>query len=131
MFWAQLTLVEDVLGWFDLPHMQSDEACRRAMGHTRTYAERIDLAASRPAGELTSTGYRLAVPGREYLVYSPAGGDVKVDLSAAKGGQRPVQPVTGSWYFRRTPPSCLVRGRENRCSRGPVVARGVTLCVSD
>ena len=61
------------------------EAARRAMGHARRYAERIDLAASRPAGELASTGYCLAVPGREYLVYLPDGGAWTVDLSAAKG----------------------------------------------
>ena len=61
------------------------EACRRAMGHARRYAERIDLAASRPAGELASTGYCLAVPGREYLVYLPDGGAATVDLSAAQG----------------------------------------------
>jgi hypothetical protein len=61
------------------------EACRRAMGHARRYAGRIDLAASRPAGELASTGYCLAVPGREYLIYPPDGGDATVDLSGAEG----------------------------------------------
>ena len=33
-------------------------------GARASYAMRIDLAASRPAGELASTGYCLAVPGR-------------------------------------------------------------------
>jgi hypothetical protein len=73
------------------------EACRRAMGHARRYAERIDLAASRPAGDLASTGYCLAVPGREYLVYLPDGGDATVDLSAAKGrlSVEWTHPITG------------------------------------
>lgn len=61
------------------------EASRRAMGHARSYALRIDLAASRPSGESVSTGYCLAVPGREYLAYLPEGGTVTIDLSAAKG----------------------------------------------
>jgi hypothetical protein len=73
------------------------EACRRAMGHARRYAGRIDLAASRPAGELVSTGYCLAVPSREYLVYLPDGGEATVDLSAAKGklAVEWMHPVTG------------------------------------
>ncbi|MDG3004344.1 DUF6298 domain-containing protein [Paludisphaera mucosa] len=61
------------------------EACRRAMGHARRYASRIDLAASRPAGELVSTSFALAVPGREYLAYLPDGGPATIDVSAAKG----------------------------------------------
>jgi hypothetical protein len=73
------------------------EAPRRAMGHARRYADRIDLAASRPAGELASTGYCLAVPGREYLVYLPGGGAATVDLSAAKGklAVEWADPITG------------------------------------
>ena len=43
--------------------VRNAEASRRAMGHARRYAGRIDLAASRPAGELASTEYCLAVPG--------------------------------------------------------------------
>jgi hypothetical protein len=59
------------------------EAARRAMGHARRYAMRMNLAESTPRPELASTGYCLADPGREYLVYLPDGGSVKVDLSAA------------------------------------------------
>lgn len=60
-------------------------AARRAMGQTRRFAERVNLAAMTPAGELASTGFCLADPGREYLVYLPDGGPVTVDLSAANG----------------------------------------------
>ena len=73
------------------------EACRRAMGHARRYAGRIDLAASRPAGELASTAFCLAVPGREYLVYLPDGGDATVDLSGVEGklAVEWTHPITG------------------------------------
>jgi len=58
---------------------------RPAMGHTRAYAERMNLAAMTPRDDLASTRYCLANPAREFLVYLPDGGEVTVDLSAAKG----------------------------------------------
>ena len=68
------------------------------MGRTRAYAARMDLAASRPAPELASTGYCLAVPGREYLAYLPDGGRVELDLTGAKGKYvvEWSHPVTGA-----------------------------------
>lgn len=42
-----------------------------AMGMTRRLANRFDLAAMIPNGELSSTGYCLANPGDEYLIYQP------------------------------------------------------------
>ena len=69
------------------PHDITDaeqKAIRRAMGQTRHFAERLNLAAMKPANDLASTSYCLADPGREYLVYLPSGGSVRVDLSAAK-----------------------------------------------
>ncbi len=56
---------------------------RDAIGRTRACAERMNLAAAVPHGELASTGFCLADPGTEYLVYLPQGGDVTVDLRAA------------------------------------------------
>jgi hypothetical protein len=56
---------------------------RDAIGRTRVCAERMDLAAAVPHGELASTGFCLADPGKEYLVYLPQGGEVTVDLRAA------------------------------------------------
>jgi hypothetical protein len=47
------------------------EGVRRAMGVAREVAERVDLASMEPRGDLASTGYCLAAPGREYLVYLP------------------------------------------------------------
>jgi hypothetical protein len=58
---------------------------RVAMGRTRSYATRIDLASMAPRGDLCSTGYCLVNPGREYLVYQPAGGSFTVDLRAGPG----------------------------------------------
>ena len=47
------------------------EPVRTALGQTRMFAERIDLVHALPSGNLSSTGYCLAVPGKEYLVYAP------------------------------------------------------------
>jgi len=58
---------------------------RRSLGQTRRYAERMDLAAMTPHGELASSGYCLANPGTEYLVYLPEGKEASLDLSAAPG----------------------------------------------
>ena len=56
---------------------------RNAMGRARQWAEHLDLEATRPRGELTSTGYALANPGREYLIYQPESDGFWVDLAAA------------------------------------------------
>lgn len=47
------------------------EPVRYAMGDTLRYAELIDLLNMEPHGELSSTGYLLANPGREYLALQP------------------------------------------------------------
>jgi hypothetical protein len=65
---------------------------RRSLGYTRTFAERMDLAKSKPSPKLASTEYCLANPGEEYLTYLPEGGTVKLDLSAAKG------QLTVEWF---------------------------------
>jgi len=58
---------------------------RRALGHTRRLAERVDLAAMMPAAGLASTTYCLANAGKEYLVYQPdAGKAFSLDLKAGK-----------------------------------------------
>jgi hypothetical protein len=77
------------------------ESVRMAMGYTRAVTDRVELASMRPMEELASTGYCLAAPGKEYLVYLPQPGrlrrfvrwlvkghlgeGVEVDLSAAPG----------------------------------------------
>jgi hypothetical protein len=58
---------------------------RMALGQTRAYALRMNLAAMVPHDELASTKHCLADPGREYLLYLPDGGDAVVDLSMGSG----------------------------------------------
>jgi hypothetical protein len=59
------------------------EPTQYAMGHTLTYANKMNLAAMTPRGDLTSTGYALANPGSEYLTYNPRAGSFTVDLQPA------------------------------------------------
>ena len=47
------------------------EPARDAMGDTLPFAERTDLIEMEPRGDLSSTGYALANPGKEYLVLQP------------------------------------------------------------
>ncbi len=58
------------------------EPARHAMGDTLRYATRMNLIATQPRGELSSTGYALASPGKEYLVLdaSDTGGSFTVRL---------------------------------------------------
>lgn len=70
---------------------------RAAMGQTRRMAERMNLAAMKPHAELSSTGYCLADPGREYVVYLPEGKDATIDLQATgvSFAVEWIQPVSG------------------------------------
>lgn len=63
----ELTIGEPVL------NEPQHERARVAMGESRRWATRLDLRRVIPRGELASTGYCLAEPGQEYLVYVPAG----------------------------------------------------------
>jgi hypothetical protein len=65
-----------------VPSSESFEPARLAMGDTRRLAERVGLSEMSPQGDLSSTGYALANPGREYLVLDPrdAGGSFRVTL---------------------------------------------------
>jgi hypothetical protein len=61
------------------------EPIRRSIGYARAYADRMDLLPMVPRGDLSSTRYCLANPGREYLVYQPDAGPFRVDLTDAPG----------------------------------------------
>jgi Putative collagen-binding domain of a collagenase len=74
----------------------SFEAVRQTMGHTLGYAEKMNLAAMVPRNDLASTGYCLAHPGSEYLVYQPASGDFTVNLAAGTYRAEWFNPLTGS-----------------------------------
>jgi hypothetical protein len=54
-----------------VPSYESYEPARRAMGDTLRFARRINLVGLQPRGDLSSTRYALADPGREYLVLQP------------------------------------------------------------
>lgn len=71
----------------DLNHRDDPtwEPIRRALGFTRQYANRMDLASVTPQNEFSSTSYCLANPEREFLVYLPEGDSAMVDLSRMKG----------------------------------------------
>ena len=93
------------------------EAVRWAMGNARHYANRIDLAASRPRPDLASTRFCLAVPGKEYLVYQPGSGAFSVDLRASRSRFRIewFEPSTGRrWITGR------IRGGAHRTLTPPV-----------
>ena len=88
------------INYMELRDLRADtprlDRARRAMGHTRRLAERMNLAAMTPRGDLASSGYCLADPPNEYLVYLPEGGDVTVDLSpAGRMSTEWINPRTG------------------------------------
>jgi hypothetical protein len=51
----------------------------------------MNLAAAVPHSELASTGFCLADPGNQYLVFIPKGVEATVDLSMSK------QPLKAEW----------------------------------
>jgi hypothetical protein len=80
-----------------LTSASGDENVRDSMGYALKYSQLVDLSSMSPNSELCSSGYCLINPGREYLVYLPTGGTVRVDLSAASGSFVATwfSPVTG------------------------------------
>jgi hypothetical protein len=64
---------------------KSFEATRYAMGDTRRYADRMNLIGMAPCGDLTSTGFALANPGKEYLVLQPLADSPSFDVQLQRG----------------------------------------------
>src|SRR5262249_41004614 len=67
---------------------------RATMGYIRDYADRMNLAAMTPQGNLSSTGHALvnaSAAHPEFLVYAPSGGRFTVDLSCSS------QPFAVEW----------------------------------
>ena len=69
---------------------------RKALGHTRSYATRMNLASMVPRNELASTKYCLAKPGQEYLVYQPGTGEFSVNLAAGTYALEWFNPAAGA-----------------------------------
>jgi hypothetical protein len=93
------------------------ETVRRAMGVTRRLSLQVDLATLTPQDPLASPGWCLAAPGREYLVFAPAGQEVSVDLTSAPGDWRIawIHPVEGSEVHPDTP----ISGGTRRTLKSP------------
>lgn len=71
-------------------------AGRSAMGHTHSYAARMNLADMTPLNSLSSTGYCLASAGQEYLVYQPGTGPFTVNIAGGAYAFEWFNPVTGT-----------------------------------
>src|SRR5207245_1963767 len=80
-----------------LTNPSGDENVRDSMGYTLQYSQLVNLSSMSPSSELCSSGYCLINPGREYLVYLPTGGTVRVDLSPESGNFVTTwfSPITG------------------------------------
>ena len=95
------------------------DGVRRAMGQTRRFAERMNLAAMKPANRLASSKYCLAhtaAADAEYLVYVPGGGEVTVDLSATPG------TLAAEWFDptkARSVPAGQVEGGKTQGFKSP------------
>jgi hypothetical protein len=114
--WTQFTRGHNPIFMDPMDADGQREAIRWALGHTRHYALRMNLAASQPRPDLASTRFCLAVPGRKYLVYQPASGAFSVDLRASGRSFRVewFQPSTGRRWFDR------IRGGDVRTLTPPV-----------
>jgi len=68
-------------GYLEYADQVALDAMRWAMGRTRVYAERVNLAAMQPRSDISSAGYALVAPGSEYLIYEPSGGSFVVTMT--------------------------------------------------
>jgi len=71
-------------------------AIRKAMGDTKTYADKLVLADTIPSSSVCSSGYCLVFEGRQYLAYQPnSGADFTVNLPAGQYDYEWFYPETG------------------------------------
>ena len=82
--WKNFTRGHNVLLMDPLDEDAGRVQARRAMAQTLRYSRRIGLARMRPSTRDCSTGFCLVDPGREYLVYQPAGGPFRVNLKTTR-----------------------------------------------
>jgi len=67
------------------PFDEEWEPIRVSLGYILQFASRMDLNEAMPSNALASTGYCLADPGKEYLVYLPDTVGLSLDLTSEKG----------------------------------------------
>ncbi len=80
----------------DLDSGADKQGARQAMGHTLSYAERVNLTAMIPSTSLCSTTYCLVSSGLEYLVYQPSSNTAfTVKLEAGTYDYEWFNPATG------------------------------------
>ncbi len=79
--------LKDKSGWI---------AARAAMGQTRSFADKMNLAEMTPQDQLASTGYCLASVGHEYLVYQPDSGELSVSLAPGSYVEEWFDPLKGA-----------------------------------
>lgn len=73
------------------------EPIRKALGYTRRLSERVNLASLQPRNEVASTGYCLANPGSEYLIYQPKPDEAfSAELKAGTYFYEWIDPATGA-----------------------------------
>ena len=77
------------------------EPLRRSMGYALQFAERLDLNNCKPMNDLSTTGYCLARPGRQYLVYQPAAGELTLKLEAGTYNAEWFDPNTGKTVLKQ------------------------------
>lgn len=93
------------------------EPLRKNLGYICDLAGKMDLANMHPRSSLSSTGYCLSNPGKEYIIYFPEGGMATVDLTHSKTTFKvawfiPImnkwvdapQVIEGGGYVKLTPP---------------------------
>ncbi|TMQ05007.1 MAG: hypothetical protein E6J90_50100 [Deltaproteobacteria bacterium] len=68
---------------------------RDALGFTHIYADRLNLERALPSPSLCSTGYCLAEPGHQYLVYQPSSGAFTLNVLAGAYQLEWFNPATG------------------------------------
>jgi hypothetical protein len=107
---------------------RNDVELRKNLGYTRIFADRMNLAAASPKGELASSGYALVDPGMEYLVFVPQGGEVTVNLTGSKKSLEVewFDPSTGESY-KSSPAD---PGNEQRIFRAPFSGSAVLFLIA-
>lgn len=111
--WKNFTRGHNVILMDPLDANPGRVAAREAMGFTQRLARRMGLARMRPSTTDCSTGFCLVNRGREYLVFQPAGGPIRVNLGTRR------RTFTLQWFGPRGKRS--VRGGRVRGSSGAVL----------
>ena len=96
---------------------------RNALGYTRLYASQLDLERAVPSANLCSTGYCLADPGHQYLIYQPGSGGFTLTIVAGSYRFEWFNPATG----RVTQTGMITAGAEQHSFTPPFSGDAVLL----